>query len=73
MSNSDSSAMIEIDGKLDSPMTDVWDIAQYVEAHPDNNEQRWRLAKKLYMAWEYRLALEHLQVLKNEWDRNINV
>ena len=73
MSNSDSSAMIEIDGKLDSPMTDVWDIAQYVEAHPDNNEQRWRLAKKLYMAWEYRLALEHLQVLKNEWDRKINV
>jgi len=54
-------------------MTDVWDIAQYIEAHPDNHDQRWRLAKKLYMAWEYRLALEHLQVLKNEWDKKINV
>ena len=54
-------------------MTDVWDIAQYVEAHPDNHSQRWRLAKKLYMAWEYRLALEHLQVLKNETEKKINV
>lgn len=54
-------------------MTDVWDIAQYVEAHPDNYQQRWRLAKKLYMAWEYRLALEHLLILKNEWEPRINV
>ncbi len=54
-------------------MTDVWDIAQYVEAHPDNHDQRWRLAKKLYMAWEYRLALEHLQILKNESDKKINL
>lgn len=54
-------------------MADVWDIAQYVEAHPDDYEQRWRLAKKLYLAWEYRLALEHLQVLKNEWEPRPNV
>ena len=54
-------------------MADLWDIARYVEAHPENHEQRWRLAKKLYMAWEYRLALEHLQVLKNEWRDRINV
>ncbi len=54
-------------------MSDVWDIAQYVEAHPDNHDQRWRLAKKLYMAWEYRLALEHLQVLENEWDKKISL
>lgn len=54
-------------------MTDVWDIAQYVEAHPDNHAQRWRLAKKLYMAWEYRLALEHLQILDNEWDSKLSV
>lgn len=73
MGNSDSGAMREVDVRLDAPMTDVWDIAQYVEAHPDNHAQRWRLAKKLYMAWEYRLALEHLQVLKNEWERRINV
>jgi len=54
-------------------MTDVWDIAQYVESHPDNQKQRWRLAKKLYMAWEYRLALEHLQILQNEDGMKINV
>jgi tetratricopeptide (TPR) repeat protein len=54
-------------------MTDVWEISKYVEAHPENYEQRWRLAKKLYMSWEYRLALEHLQVLKNEWDPKENV
>lgn len=73
MSDSDSGAMREGDARLDAPMTDVWDIAQYVEAHPDDHVQRWRLAKKLYMSWEYRLALEHLQVLKNEWERTINV
>ena len=54
-------------------MTDVWDIAQYVEAHPDNQGQRWRLAKKLYMAWEYRLALEHLQILTNESEKKLNL
>lgn len=54
-------------------MTEIWDIARYIEEHPDDHEQRWRLAKKLYTAWEYRLALEHLQVLKNEWQRKINV
>lgn len=54
-------------------MADVWDIAQYVETHPDDYEQRWRLAKKMYLAWEYRLAVEHLQVLKNEWEERPNV
>lgn len=54
-------------------MAEVWDIARYVEDHPDDLPQRWRLAKKLYMAWEYRLALEHLQVLKNEGHNRLNV
>lgn len=54
-------------------MADIWDIARYVEANPDDNEQRWRLAKKLYTAWEYRLALEHLQILKNEGPDRINI
>lgn len=54
-------------------MAEVWDIAKYVEEHPDDYEQRWRLAKKLYAAWEYRLALEHLQVLRNEWQKRLNV
>lgn len=54
-------------------MADVWEILRYVESHPDNHGQRWRLAKKLYLAWEYRLALEHLQILKNEWEEKENV
>ncbi len=54
-------------------MADVWEIARYVEDNPDNNKQRWRLAKKLYKAGEYRLALEHLQVLKKEWHSRVNV
>jgi tetratricopeptide (TPR) repeat protein len=54
-------------------MANMWDLGQYVEEHPDAYEQRWRLAKKLYLACEYRLALEHLQVLKNEWIRKQNV
>ncbi|MBI2424404.1 MAG: hypothetical protein HYV27_16360 [Candidatus Hydrogenedentes bacterium] len=54
-------------------MTELWDIARYVETHPEDFEQRWRLAKKLYKSWEYRLALEHLQILKNEWHRKLNV
>ncbi len=54
-------------------MTDVWDIARYVESHPENREQRWRLAKKFYLSWEYRHALEHLSVLSNEMPESINV
>lgn len=54
-------------------MAEIWDIARYVESNPDDHEQRWRLAKKLYTAWEYRLALEHLQVLKNEGQERINI
>ena len=54
-------------------MADIWDIARYVESNPDDHEQRWRLAKKLYTAWEYRLALEHLQILKNEGPRRMNI
>ena len=54
-------------------MAEIWDIARYVESNPDDHEQRWRLAKKLYTAWEYRLALEHLQILKNEGQERINI
>jgi len=55
------------------PMTDIWEITQYVEAHPDDHEQRWRLAKRLYRADEHRLALEHLQILRREWTLKVNV
>ncbi len=54
-------------------MTDTWDVAQYVESHPEDSKQRWRLAKKYFQEWEFRLALEHLLLLKNEWPDNLNV
>lgn len=54
-------------------MAEIWDLAQYVEEHPDDRDQRWRLAKKLYTSWEYRLALEHLQILKSDWPQKINI
>lgn len=54
-------------------MTDVWEIAAYVEEHPDDHPQRWRLAKKFYAEHEYRLALDHLQLLQKEWTPKLNV
>jgi hypothetical protein len=54
-------------------MTELWDIARYVEENPEDHKERWRLAKKFYAAKEYRLALEHLQVLRNEWEAKPNV
>ena len=54
-------------------MAELWDVAAHVESNPGDYPQRWRLAKKLYAAHEYRLALEHLNVLKNEWTPKINV
>lgn len=54
-------------------MTEIGDLVRYVEEHPNDNEARWRLAKKLYADCEYRQSLEHLQVLRNEWEDRINV
>lgn len=53
-------------------MSNLWELAAYVEDNPSDYLQRWRLAKDLYAAHEYRLALEHLQVLKNEWRPHLN-
>jgi tetratricopeptide (TPR) repeat protein len=47
-------------------LSKLWELVKYVEAQPHDHAQRWRLAKKLYAAWEYRLALEHLQVLQKD-------
>lgn len=54
-------------------MAEIWDVAAHVESNPDDHAQRWRLAKKLYSAHEYRLALEHLNILKKEWTPKMNV
>ncbi len=54
-------------------MADLEELSQYVASHPDDYTQRWRLAKKLYMAWEYNEAIKHLLILKKNWTRKLNV
>ncbi len=54
-------------------MADIWEITTYLDEHPEDHEQRWHLAKKLYQDENYRIALEHLQVLHREWNPYVNV
>jgi hypothetical protein len=54
-------------------MSDLKELAEYVVEHPEAYEYRWRLAKKLYMAWEYHESLRHLLILKKNWTRRLNV
>lgn len=52
---------------------DLLELTEFVADNPDDHNQRWRLAKKLYGAWEYRGALEHLEALKKVWPNKQNV
>jgi len=54
-------------------MSDIASLTEYVESHRDDYEQRWRLVKKLYTAGEYSLSVDHLEILRDEWDPQINV
>lgn len=54
-------------------MAEIEEIRAYVESHPDDHKQRWRLAKKLYNAWDYRSALEHLLQLRDVWPDQLAV
>ncbi len=54
-------------------MADLRDLVDAVEGDPDDHPQRWRLVKKLYMECEYRDALSHLLVLRDEWPDRLNV
>jgi len=54
-------------------MAEIEEIRAYVESHPDDHKQRWRLAKKLYNAWDYRSALAHLQQLREVWPDQVPV
>ena len=56
-----------------SNMADVEEIRAYVESHPDDHKQRWRLAKKLYNTWDYRSALEQLILLREVWPDQVPV
>jgi len=54
-------------------MADVEEIRVYLESHPEDHKQRWRLAKKLYSAWDYRSALEQLLLLREAWPDEVPV
>ena len=54
-------------------MADLQDLEKYVDAHPADHEQRWRLAKKLYRGCEYERVFEHLEVLQRGWHRKLNL
>ena len=54
-------------------MSDLRELADYVVEHPEAYDCRWRLAKRLYMAWEYNEAQRHLLILKKNWNRKLNV
>ncbi len=49
------------------------DLLDYVEKNPKDYEKRWKLAKKLYQNKDYSLAVEHLNILVNEWEPHVNV
>ncbi len=48
-------------------MADVEEIREYLDSHPEDHKQRWRLAKELYKAWDYRSALDQLLLLREVW------
>lgn len=54
-------------------MADIDEIRLYLESHPEDHKQRWRLAKKLYKAWDYRSALAELEILKGVWPDQVPV
>ena len=54
-------------------MATIKDLTDWVDLHPDDHEQRWWLAKKLYKNSEYEAALEHLLILRKRWQRKLNV
>lgn len=48
-------------------------LEQHIKDHPDDCAQRWRLAKHLYAARRYKEALDHLLILRREWEPRLNV
>ncbi|MCX5771220.1 MAG: tetratricopeptide repeat protein [Candidatus Hydrogenedentes bacterium] len=54
-------------------MATIKDLTDWVDLHPDDHEQRWWLAKKLYKNSEYEAALEHLLLLRKRWKPKLNV
>jgi tetratricopeptide (TPR) repeat protein len=52
-------------------MADADEIRVYLASYPDDHEQRWRLARKLYEQRDYALALAELLRLKAAWPDHV--
>lgn len=52
-------------------MADVDEIRVYIESYPDDHDQRWRLARKLYDGRDYEAALAELLRLKTAWPDHV--
>ena len=54
-------------------MADADEIRVYLESYPDDHEQRWRLARKLYEQRAYTAALSELIRLRKSWPDHVPV
>lgn len=54
-------------------MADADEIRVYLESYPDDHDQRWRLARKLYEQRDYPPALVELLLLKVAWPDHVPV
>lgn len=52
-------------------MADAQEIRVYLESYPDDHDQRWRLARKLYDQRDYAPALTELLRLKSAWPDHV--
>jgi tetratricopeptide (TPR) repeat protein len=52
-------------------MASAQEIRVYLESYPDDHDQRWRLARKLYEQRDYATALTELLRLKPVWPDHI--
>lgn len=48
-------------------MADIAEIRTYLASYPDDHQQRWRLARKLYEGGDYASALEELLRVREAW------
>lgn len=54
-------------------MTDIEELTQHLEQHPDDRDKRWLLAKQLYKSAHYEDARDHLLLLKKQWPLKLNI
>ena len=53
-------------------MATIWDIEEHLAEKPRDDAARWTLIKRYYAAAEYRKALDHLEILREQRPLRIN-